>query len=651
MGLRSKFLVILIIFSVVPLLTFFLVNQKLFDKLGSEIYQIAKVLLLQTTAKELQQSADNYTRNINRELIYIEKHVENCRDEIENTLFRLNTTFSQNTTPWIQEKIAQQIQTCFRKTRIFRNDLISVNFSSVGGFRLSFPVDEKTFSTIYPFQEGISSASDKPIWILPETNSLNTFEKGYITFGLPVHDHNGSMLGHITIDFDIIKLLDAVRPSSQWSPYMKTLLLRVDSPQKTKNDISFVIGTRNLLYDSTDWKAETFSLSQKFETKDAVMALLEGRKYGTQGYVSVPYEGDVSLLSYSKTEIGLGILNILSEREVIYRIARHPGRLSKWLSLDSFLLVSVVVIIMVVIAVYRSRSMLAPFFSIISAFGRLSAGDFSTKLEFNTRDERQMVADAFNRMTLQLEDGIRMRQGLEIAKEVQQFFFPEIDPSISNLDIAAKMIYCEETGGDYIDVLNGKDGTVCIVVGDVTGHGIGAALLMTTVRALIRGRYETVSDLSQIITSVNHDLTADVGESGRFVTLFIIEINPATHELRWVRAGHDPAWLFCNTDYSIVSLSGPGVAMGVDCDIIYSENSRDQLESGDVILIGTDGIWETCDTDGIQFGKHRLEQIVAENLGKTATEISESLMAAVNHFRGDQDQEDDVSLVVIKIPD
>ena len=353
MGLRSKFLVILIIFSVVPLLTFFLVNQKLFDKLGSEIYQIAKVLLLQTTAKELQQSADNYTRNINRELIYIEKHVENCRDEIENTLFRLNTTFSQNTTPWIQEKIAQQIQTCFRKTRIFRNDLISVNFSSVGGFRLSFPVDEKTFSTIYPFQEGISSASDKPIWILPETNSLNTFEKGYITFGLPVHDHNGSMLGHITIDFDIIKLLDAVRPSSQWSPYMKTLLLRVDSPQKTKNDISFVIGTRNLLYDSTDWKAETFSLSQKFETKDAVMALLEGRKYGTQGYVSVPYEGDVSLLSYSKTEIGLGILNILSEREVIYRIARHPGRLSKWLSLDSFLLVSVVVIIMVVIAVYR----------------------------------------------------------------------------------------------------------------------------------------------------------------------------------------------------------------------------------------------------------------------------------------------------------
>jgi len=306
---------------------------------------------------------------------------------------------------------------------------------------------------------------------------------------------------------------------------------------------------------------------------------------------------------------------------------------------------------MVIIAVYRSRRMLAPFFSMVSAFERLSAGDFSTKLKFNTRDERQLVADAFNRMTLQLEDGIRMRQGLEVAREVQQNFFPKIDPHILDLDIAARMINCEETGGDYIDVLKGKDGTVCVVVGDVTGHGIGAALLMATIRALIRGRYEIDADLSQAITSVNCSLTADMGESGRFVTLFIIEINPASQELRWVRAGHDPAWLFCNADDSIVSLAGPGLAMGVDCDIIYSESHRDQLESGDVILIGTDGIWETCDTDGIQFGKHRLEQIVSENLNRTATEISDSLIAAVNHFRGDQNQEDDVSLVVIKVPE
>ena len=233
---------------------------------------------------------------------------------------------------------------------------------------------------------------------------------------------------------------------------------------------------------------------------------------------------------------------------------------------------------------------------------------------------------------------------------MQHNFFPEVDPGISDLDIAAGMNYCEETGGDYVDVLQGKNGKICVVVGDVTGHGIGAALLMATVRALIRGRYEIDSDLSKLITFVNYKLTVDMGESGRFITLFIIEINPAVQEMRWVRAGHDPGWLFCSTDKSIVSLVGPGIALGIDCDFIYSGNYRDQLETGDVIVIGTDGIWETSDMDGHQFGKHRLEQIVSENLHRSATEISDSLIAAVSRFRGDQSQDDDVSLVVIKVP-
>jgi hypothetical protein len=86
MGLRSKFLLILIIFSVVPLLSFFLINQRLFDKLDDEIYHISKVLLLQTTAKELKESADNYDRNFNRELSYIVEHLESYRDAIERKL-------------------------------------------------------------------------------------------------------------------------------------------------------------------------------------------------------------------------------------------------------------------------------------------------------------------------------------------------------------------------------------------------------------------------------------------------------------------------------------------------------------------------------------------------------------------------------------
>ena len=649
MGLRLKFLLILIIFSVIPLLSFFLINQKLFDKLGDEIYHIAKVLILQTTAKELQESADNYTRNINRELRNIVNHMESCREEVEKIIHRSETTPSQTTTLWIQERISQQMVVCQTKMKNFRNDLVSVKFSSEDRYNPGYPVKTGPGSINSSPQNGTSSASDIITWILPETNQPDLLHKNSITVALPVHHANDSILGYIVIEFDIIELLEDIRPSSQWVQYMRSLLIRVNSPGRTRTDLPLVIGSKHPQSVGSDWKTEISPLHIDPELQDEAMALFRGQQYGKKGYVSIYYEDEVSIWTYSQTKIGLGILHILPEREVLYRIARHPIRLSRWMNLDSLLIVSVFVLFMVVIVAYRSRRMLKPFFSMVSAFERLSAGDFTTRLDFKTRDERHMVAQAFNNMALQLEDGIRMRQGLEVAREVQQNFFPVIDPTISDFDIAAKIIYCEETGGDYIDVLQGKDGSICVVVGDVTGHGVGAALLMTTVRALIRGRYEVDGDLSGVITSVNSKLTADMGDSGRFVTLFIMKINPVSRKLSWVRAGHDPAWLFSNTDNSIISLSGPGIAMGVDGDLVYSGNNRNKLESGDVILIGTDGIWETSSPDGDLFGKHRLEQIVSQNSHKTSTEISDSLITAVNHFRGNHKQEDDISIVVIKV--
>ena len=652
MGLRSKFLIILIIFSVVPLLIFFLINQKLLDKLGDQTYKIFEVVLLQTTAKELQESADNYARNLNRELSHIVKHVQSNRDDIEKLLLQSETTSFSNRTSWIQEQIAQLIPIYFQRLIGSRIDLVSVNFFSVDGFSLSYPEMKNPRQIDNLFQDVASSTPDRPLWGLPDVYRLDGLEEQFVTVGLPVHYSDGSILGYIAIEFDILKLVKAISPASQWSSYMQSLLLGMKASQKTEDELPLVIGRRIPLSKKSEWKSETFlfNIDPKFE--DETTALFQGMQYGKNGHVSVPFEGEVSVWAYSQTETGLGglgILNILPEREALYRIASHRERLSRWLSLDSLLIVSVVVVIMVIIAAYRSRPMLAPFFSLVSAFKRLSAGDFSAKLDFKIRDERQMVADAFNNMTIQLEDGIRMRQGLEVAKEVQHNFFPEIDPSISDLDIGVRMSYCEETGGDYVDVLNGKGGKVCIVVGDVTGHGVGAALLMATIRALIRGHYEADTNLSQVITSVNFKLTADTGDSGRFVTLFIIEIDPTSQELRWVRAGHDPAWLFRNTDSSIVSLSGPGIALGVDYDLIYSESYRDRLESGDVILIGTDGIWETSSPDGTQFGKHNLERILSENSKRTAEEICDSVIDAVNHFRGTQNQEDDVSIAVIKI--
>lgn len=131
MGLRSKFLIILIIFSVVPLLIFFLINQKLLDKLGDQTYKIFEVVLLQTTAKELQESADNYARNLNRELSHIVKHVQSNRDDIEKLLLQSEPTSFSNRTSWIQEQIAQLMPIYFQRLIGSRIDLVSEPLSSL----------------------------------------------------------------------------------------------------------------------------------------------------------------------------------------------------------------------------------------------------------------------------------------------------------------------------------------------------------------------------------------------------------------------------------------------------------------------------------------------------------------------------------------
>jgi sigma-B regulation protein RsbU (phosphoserine phosphatase) len=644
-GIRLKFLLILIIFSVVPLLSFYFINQQLFQKHGNEIIKIATVILLQTTAKELQESADNYSRNLDREFSNLLKHAQRYRDDVAETVLQADLS-SQKGTQLLQEQLSEKLVLSFREIQNFRKDLVSLHFFSEAGFSHTYPIDQNTKVESWLLRKDLSP--DNPLWLLPEAYHSGTSQSRHVIAALPVLDNYGSRWGIVALEFDIIKVLEATRPSSQWSQYMRILLLEAGPHRDSKTGLPVVIGIRNPLSEKAEWRREMSNLKIDPATQEEITGLFAGMPYGKSGYVSLPYEGEMSVWSYSETGIGLGILNVLPEREALYRIARHPGRLSKWLNLDSLLIVSVVVIIMVIIVAYRSRSMLEPFFLMVSAFKGVSSGDFSTRLKFKTKDERQMVASAFNNMTEELEDGMRMRQGLEVAQEVQHNFFPKTDPDAPDLDIAARISYCEETGGDYIDILDGDDGKICVVVGDVTGHGVGAALLMATVRSLLRARYEVDSDLAGVITSVNSKLAADMGDSGRFVTLFILEIDPASWESSWVRAGHDPAWLFCRNDGSIVSLSGPGVVLGVDGDFVYSEIKKDGLEPGDVILIGTDGIWETTNPEGTMFGKQRLEQLLSETSQQTASEICDSLITAVDHFREAQKQEDDVSVVVIK---
>ena len=210
-----------------------------------------------------------------------------------------------------------------------------------------------------------------------------------------------------------------------------------------------------------------------------------------------------------------------------------------------------------------------------------------------------------------------MQQSLNLAMEVQQGLIPGRDPEIDGLDIAGRVIYCDETGGDYYDYLdrNGTGpGCVGIVVGDVAEHGIQSALLMTSARAFLRQRCSMPGRPAEVIADVNRQFTRDVEESGRFMTMFYCEMDMGAREICWVRAGHDPAWVYRPEADVFEDLGGGGLPLGIS-ETCVCEEGRRRLEKGDVIVIGTDGIWEARNPEGEFFGKDRLRGIVRELAG------------------------------------
>jgi sigma-B regulation protein RsbU (phosphoserine phosphatase) len=299
-----------------------------------------------------------------------------------------------------------------------------------------------------------------------------------------------------------------------------------------------------------------------------------------------------------------------------------------------------------------SGNITRPVKEIIRVLKRVRDGDFDKKVQVTSNDEIGYTGDVINEMTEGLKERDKMRQSLELAKEVQQNLLPRVDPTIAGLDIAGHSIYCERTGGDYYDYLDMGDpeqGRIGIVVGDVSGHGISAALLMASARSSLRQRALSSGNIAQIVSDVNRQLTLDVVESGRFMTLFCSQIDIHNRSIRWVRAGHEPAIFYDGATNTFEELKGPGMALGVDEGWQYEENQKTGLTRGQVIVFGTDGIWEAHNSRGEIYGKESLFEIIRQHAANSAKEIAAAIIDSLNRFRQEVIPEDDVTLVVVKV--
>jgi serine phosphatase RsbU (regulator of sigma subunit) len=240
-----------------------------------------------------------------------------------------------------------------------------------------------------------------------------------------------------------------------------------------------------------------------------------------------------------------------------------------------------------------------------------------------------------------------LQHDLEIARSIQQSLLPKSMPQVPGFDIAAWNKPADQTGGDYYDWQALPDGRILVALADVTGHGIGPALLAAVCRAYARASFGQQNGFLKAMEQVNRAVSADVGE-GRFVTFVAAILGPNNSELELLSAGHAPLFLYWLKHDRFENLEAQGLPLGISPDF-FSEPPRTlHFASGDLLLLATDGFFEWANASEELFGNERLEQSVRASRNKSAAEIISILYADVLRFAGGTSQKDDLTAIVIK---
>lgn len=239
----------------------------------------------------------------------------------------------------------------------------------------------------------------------------------------------------------------------------------------------------------------------------------------------------------------------------------------------------------------------------------------------------------------------RMEHELTLATEIQQRFQPSTMPECDGYEFQGISFSCYEIGGDYYDFIERHDGKMFIALGDVSGKGTAAALLMSSLHAAIHAQVAAKSSLLETVKSVNQYL-ADNTPSNRFVTLFIAELDSATGTLNYINAGHNPP-LIGRMDGTIEQLDSGGFPLGI-LPMAEYEMGQLQLNSGEALVIYSDGVSEANNLKGDEFGIERLSEVIAKNLTRSASGLRDKVESSLSAFTQTAPAGDDITLVIVK---
>lgn len=563
-----------------------------------------------------------------------------------------------------EDEVAADVQRLHKMTTVYEE----IHRLGPGGILWQYTSLENGLHMTYPGTEGQSHPPNydprKRPWYLRAKAANQVIRVGpmvdavtkrlTITIAAPLYRVDGSFAGVTAIDRAVPDILAEIWLPQQWVSGTERMLVTID-PRSDPCEPKVIVVLQSRDADSSgDWQRQIRYEELRPPESPEFTAMIADFRTARPGARKMDYQGRSCLWVYGRP----GLEGIVPLLIVPYEAVIEPATAaSRALVRESdvglqvagaVLLVAVAATVLV--AAIRARSLTRPIGDLAQAGTRLAEGDYSAHVNITTGDELAQLGAVFNEVGPKLKEREKLKKSLELAGAIQHGLLPEQAPSLKHFDLAGQCLYCDETGGDYYDFIDTTDlgpDKVGIAVGDVTGHGIGAALLMTVARSSLRANTrQHGTDLVKLFDKTNRDLVRDTGDD-KFLTLFYGIVDDLDRSLTWVSGGHDPAlWLHADSG-TIEELPNTGMLMGMFEEATFEQAGPVHLKSDDVVVVGTDGIWEARDAGGNLFGKERLCEILRTAHG-SAEEICRTILKTVEDFVGSAPRLDDVTLVVLK---
>ncbi|HZW09476.1 MAG TPA: SpoIIE family protein phosphatase [Phycisphaerales bacterium] len=333
------------------------------------------------------------------------------------------------------------------------------------------------------------------------------------------------------------------------------------------------------------------------------------------------------------------LITIVPERDLLARAAEARRRAG--------IAAAVAVLATLAAGIGVARLSVRPVVKLRDHVRQVGAGDLGREVHLRGTSELVELSGDINRVTRDLLEFARMSSGLRVAMEVQQALLPTGPPAVDGLDIAGFSRYCDETGGDYFDFAPLGGGGVQIALGDVVGHGVGAALLMASARALLRARWRDAADPSELLTFVNREIVHDTGGI-RFMTLLHMTVDGSRRALRWSTAGQHCGLLYDPASGRFAELAGAGLPLGIDGNAEYEDLTYEHVPAGAVLLLTSDGLFEAHNPERECYGWARVRESLARRADDPAEQLTHGIYDDLLAFCDGHKPQDDVTLVVVK---